>query len=75
MVAKTEADDGNLQITKKIETRNKEVPLTYKGYVPSAPDRGTETVVSSVIAVNGNSSSDLNCQQCDYKASSQSHMK
>ena len=75
MDAKAEADDQNLQITKKIESRNKEVPVTYKGYIPSAPDRGTETVVSSVIAVNGNSSSDLNCQQCDYKASSQSHMK
>ena len=58
--AKTEADNQNLQNTNQTKTRNKEVPVTYKGYIPSAPDRGTETVVSSVIAVNGNSY-DLNC--------------
>ena len=72
--AKIEAVNQSLQITNQIETRNKEGPVTHKGNVHSASDSNTETGASSVIAASG-SSYDLNCQQCDYKSSCQSHMR
>ena len=48
--------------------------MTYRGDVPLALFKNTETGASSVIAASG-SSYDLNCQQCDYKFSCQSHMR
>ena len=48
--------------------------MTYRGDVPLALFKNTETGASSVIAASG-SSYDLNCQQCDYKSSCQSHMR
>ena len=79
--SKTEAVDRTLQITNQIEAGNKEGSATYKGYnigynidVPLASNGNTETGDSSVIAVNDDSFA-LNCQQCDYKASRQSHIR
>ena len=48
--------------------------MTYRGDVPLALFKNTETGASSVIAASG-SSYDLNCQQCDYKSWCQSHMR
>ena len=48
--------------------------MKYRGDVPLALFKNTETGASSVIAASG-SSYDLNCQQCDYKSSCQSHMR
>ena len=48
--------------------------MTYRGGVPLALFKNTETGASSVIAASG-SSYDLNFQQCDYKSSCQSHMR
>ena len=48
--------------------------MTYRGDVPLALFKNTETGASSVIAASS-SSYNLNCQQCDYKSSCQSHMR
>ena len=48
--------------------------MTYKSDVHSASYRDTESeCYPSVTAVLNDY--DLNCQQCDYKASCQSHMR
>ena len=68
------AENQTLQITNQVEAKNEEGPVTYKGDVPLALYRNWYHDASSVIAVSGYSYS-FNCQQCDYKASCQSHMR
>ena len=48
--------------------------MTYRGDVPLALFKNTETGSSSFIASSG-SSYDLNCQQFDYKSWCQSRMR